>query len=85
MAAPLLIPVVVTTAVRLPPASGWVVKFTVSAVADAEVTTPSAPLLKVTVFREAVELNPLPLMVTDVASAARSAVLTVTTGVTVAT
>lgn len=74
-----------TTAVSDPAAVGFVVKVTVSDVADADVTVPSAPLLKVTVLLAAIESNPNPLMVTDVALAATVVELVVTTGKTVAT
>jgi hypothetical protein len=74
-----------TTTVSDPAAVGLVVKVTVSDVADADVTVPSAPLLKVTVLLAAIESNPDPLMVTDVALAATVVVLLVTTGKTVAT
>ena len=83
--APLLIPLEVTTAVKLPPVCGLVVKLTVSEVAEAEATTPAAPLLKTIVLRVAVGSKPRPLITTEVASAARSAVEMVITGVTVAT
>lgn len=58
---------------------------TVSDVVVAEATVPAAPLLNVTVLLAAVGSNPKPLMVTLDASAARAAVLAVTTGVTDAT
>ncbi len=84
-AEPLLSEPVVTTAVKLPTAVGLVPNVTVSEVVEAEVTVPTAPLLKVTVLPEAVGLNPKPLIVMPDAFAARLAVLLVTTGVTVAT
>jgi hypothetical protein len=74
-----------TTAVNAPAAVGFVVKVTVRDVAEADVTVPSAPLLNVTVLLAAIESNPNPLMVTDVALAATVAELLVTTGKTVAT
>ena len=84
-AVPLLTPLVVTTAVRLPTAVGSTVSATVSEVADAAVTVPTAPSLKTTVLLPAVELKPKPLMVSVVALTARLAVLLVTAGATVAT
>lgn len=64
-AAPLLILFVVTTAVRLPAVSGRVEKVTVSDVAVASVTVPTAPLLKTTVLLAAVVSKPKPLIVND--------------------
>ncbi len=61
------------------------VKLTFKVVAVADVTVPTAPLLKVTVLPEAVGLKPKPLIVMLDALAARFAVLEVITGVTVAT
>ena len=84
-AAPLVAPSVVTTAVRLPAVVGLVENVTVSEVAVAAVTVPTAPSLKTTVLLPAVVSKPKPLMVSVVALAARLAVLLVTTGVTVAT
>lgn len=84
-AEPLLKAFEVTLAVMLPTVSGFEEKVTVSAVFDALVTVPTAPLLNVTKLSSAVELKPKPLMVTVEALAARSAVLLVTTGFTVAT
>ena len=69
-----------TTAVSDPAAVGFVVNVTVSDVADAEVTVPSAPLFRVTTLLAATESKPSPLMVTDVAFAATVVVLLVTTG-----
>ena len=74
----------VTTAVRLP-AVGFVENVTVSEVAVAAVTVPTAPSLKTTVLLPGVVSKPEPLMVIVVALAARLAVLTVTAGATVAT
>ena len=54
-AAPLLTPSVVTTAVRLPAVVGLVENVTVSEVAVAAVTVPTAPSLKTTVLLPAVE------------------------------
>lgn len=61
-------------------------KVTVNVVDVAAVTVPSAPLFSVTVLLPGVtESKPKPLIVTVVESAARAAVLEVTTGVTLAT
>ena len=79
-AEPLLTPLVVTTAVRLPTAAGIVESVTVSDVAVAAVTVPTAPSLKATVLLAAVVLKPVPLIVSVVALAARLAVLLVTDG-----
>ncbi len=84
-AVPLVTPPTLTLAVSEPPAAGLVEKVTVKLVADAVVTSPSAPLLRVTTFSAAVGEKPKPAMVTVVASAARLLVDTVITGVTVAT
>ena len=84
-AVPLLSVFVVTIAVKLPANTGNVEKVTISSVAVAEVTVPTALLLKTTVLFAAAGSNPNPLMVTVVESAARLAVLVVTTGLTVAT
>jgi hypothetical protein len=84
-AVPLLAPLVTITAVRLPAMVGLVENVTVSEVAVAAVTMPTAPLLKVIVLREATVLKPAPLMVIVAAFAARLAVLPVGTGFTVAT
>ncbi len=84
-AEPLLMDPVVTMAVSDPPAAGLVEKVTVKLVAVADVTKPMAPLFSCTVFSAAVVEKPKPLIVTVDASAARLAVATVTTGVTVAT
>lgn len=74
-----------TTAVNNPALSGLVEKVTTKLVAVAEVTVPTAPLLKVTVLLPAVVLKPKPLMVTVVAFNAKLLVLAVTTGRTSAT
>jgi len=58
---------------------GGVVKFTVNEVVVAEVTLPTAPLLKVTVLLPTV-LNPVPAMVSVVALIARLFVFKVTVG-----
>ena len=85
-AVPLLRPLVVTIAVRLPAEVGAVVKFTVSVVAVAAVTVPTAPLLNTTVLLAAVVENPVPVIVMLLAFAARRAVVfVVTTGLTRAT
>ena len=83
-AVPLLAPLVVTTAVKLP-AEGTVVNEMLSAVAVAELTVPTAPLLKTTVLFAAVVLKPEPLIVIVVALIARLDVLDVTTGRATAT
>lgn len=83
--APLLTELLVTTAVKLPPAAGLVENVTVSAVSVAAVTVPIAPLLNSTVLFDGVVSNPKPLMVSVVAFAARLLVLLVITGVTFAT
>ena len=75
----------VTTAEKLPAVVGVVVKLTVKDVAVAAVTVPTAPLLKTTVSLVNVVSNPKPAMMTELALAARDAVLLVTTGATVAT
>ncbi len=84
-AEPLLSALDVTLAVMLPTVVGLVENVTVRDVVEAEVTVPTAPLLNVTVLSSGVALKPNPLMTSVVASAARLAVLTVTTGLTVAT
>ena len=53
---------------------------TVSEVAEADVTVPSAPLFRVTMLLVATESNPSPLIVTVVALAATDVVLLVMTG-----
>ena len=65
-AVPLLTLSVVTTAVRLPAVVGLVENVTVSEVAVAAVTVPTAPLLKTTVLLAAVVSKPKPLMVSVV-------------------
>lgn len=57
----------VMTAVSEPVLTGRVEKVTTKLVAVAEVTVPTAPLLKTTVLLPAVGLNPKPLMVMVVA------------------
>lgn len=85
IAVPLLIEFVVTTAVSCPAVLGLVENVTVSSVAVAAVTVPTAPLLKTTMLSPGVVLKPNPLIVIVSALAARSSVLLVTTGTTVAT
>lgn len=80
---PLLIPSVVTTAVKLP-AVGFVEKVTVSEVAVAAVTLPTAPLLKTTVLFPGVVLKPAPVIVTVAAVEEIELVTRVTAGLTVA-
>jgi len=79
-AMPLVPPKDVTTAVRLPMVVGGVVRFTTNLVAVAEVTLPTAPLLKVTVLFAAVVLNPVPAMLRVVALIARLFVFKITVG-----
>ena len=74
-----------TTAVKLPAVCGLVENVTISEVAVAVVTVPTAPLLNTTVLLPATVANPKPLIVTVVALIARLEVLLVTTGITVAT
>lgn len=75
---------VVTIAVKLP-ALGLVENVTISEVAVAVVTVPTAPLLKTTVLLPAVVLNPVPLIVTVVELPARLVVTCVTVGLIVDT
>lgn len=83
---PLVWPPVVTIAVRLPAALGFVEKLTVSEVAVAAVTVPTAPLLNWIVLLDGVVASkPKPLIVIVAALARRFEVLLVTTGLTVAT
>jgi hypothetical protein len=84
-AAPLLTELQVTTAVKLPAVVGLVPKLTVSEVAVAAVTVPTAPLLNTTLLFPAVVSNPKPAMVMVVASTDITAALEVTDGATVAT
>lgn len=84
-AGPLAMLFEVTTAVRLPALAGFVENVTVSVVAVAAVTVPTAPLLKVTLLLAAVKSKPYPLIVSVLASAARSLTLLVITGRVVAT
>lgn len=75
---------VVTTAVRLPAAVGRVDNVTVRVLCVAEVTVPTAPLLKTTRLRDATGSKANPLIVTVLLLAARLPVLLVTTGMIVA-
>lgn len=84
-AAPLDLLFVVTIAVRLPAAAGFVEKVTVKDVAVDAVTVPTAPLLNTTVFCEGVVLKASPVIVTVFAFAASPAALAVTDGTTEAT
>lgn len=83
--APLETEFVATNAVKLPTAVGLVVNVTVRRVAVAAVTLPSASLLNVTTFRDAVVSNPKPLISTVDALNPMLVVLLVTTGITDAT
>ena len=85
IAEPLLTPLDVTTAVKLPPARGLVVNVTVNEVAVAAEMTPTALLLKTTVLRDAVVSKPKPLIVMEDALATKLDVLVLGDGVTVAT
>lgn len=82
---PLLIESVETDDDSVPAMVGKVDNVTMSEVGVAEVTVPTAPLSNVTTLSVAVVSNPKPAIVTVVAFAARSAVLLVTTGITLAT
>jgi len=82
---PLATPFVVTIAVNKPVAFGRVEKVIVSVVAVAAVTVPIAPLLNTMVFPDGVVLKPKPEMVMVFELIARFAVLSVTTGLTLAT
>jgi len=77
--------VTVATSTAAPLASPFVVMQTVNEVAVAAVTFPTAPPLKVTKLLPGVGSKPKPLMMISVSSAARSVVLIVNTGTTVAT
>ena len=82
---PLLAPLVITTAVKLPTMVGGVVKFTVNWVDVAELTEPTAPLFKVTALFPGVVLNPVPFMVSVAALINWFVVFNVIVGMTVAT
>lgn len=84
-AEPLDAPLVVTIAVNDPANVGFVENDTVSDVAVAAVTVPTAPLLNTTVLLDAVVLKPVPVIVTVAALAARLPVELVTVTGTVAT
>lgn len=84
-AGPLAMLLEVTTAVKLPALVGLVENVTVSEVAVAAVTVPTAPLLNTTLLLAAVRSKPKPLIVIVLASAARLLALLVTTGLVVAT
>lgn len=75
----------VTTAVKLPAVTGRVVRLTVNEVEVAAVIDPTAPLSNVMESLASVVSNPSPAMMTELAFAARNALLLVTTGATVAT
>ena len=77
-AEPLLTLLEVTTAVRFPAEDGSVVKVTVNDVAVAAVTTPTAPLLNVTVLLETMGSKSVPLITTSVADAESDVVASVT-------
>src|SRR5262249_53496486 len=81
---PLPTRVLVTTGVKLPALVGLVVNVTVSEVALAVVTLPTAPPLKTTVLLPGVAEKPTPLMMILLTFAGSTAELMVTTGVTVA-
>lgn len=85
MAVPLATPPEVMIAVKLPVLTGFVENVTVSDVAEALVTVPTAPLLKTTVLLASTVLKPNPVMTTVDAVRARLVVLEVTTGRTFAT
>jgi hypothetical protein len=80
-----LTPLLVTMAVNATGEVGFVLNVTVSEVAEAAVTVPTAPLLKTTVLLAAVVSKPNPLMDSVVSSASRLEVLVDTTGTTVET
>lgn len=84
-AVPLATPPEVMIAVKLPVLTGFVENVTVSDVAEALVTVPTAPLLKTTVLLASTALKPNPVMTTVDAVRARLVVLEVTTGRTFAT
>src|SRR6185295_9446458 len=83
-AAPLLTPLLVTDAVKLPTTRPLRL-VTVNCVAVEAVTVPVAPPEKVTTLFAGVPEKPKPLIVIDVALAPRFAVFAVITGTTVAT
>lgn len=77
-------PLLMIVAVRFPD-FGLVMNVIASEVAVDAVTTPVAPLLKVTTFLDAIGSNPNPLIVSVLALANRLVTLLVRTGVTTAT
>lgn len=85
IAEPLLTLLLVMIAVSEPVLTGLVEKVTTRLVAVAEVTVPTAPLLKTTVLFAAVVLKPNPLIVIVLAVRARLLVLAVITGRMLAT
>lgn len=85
IAEPLLTLLLVMIAVSEPVLTGLVEKVTTRLVAVADVTVPTAPLLKTTVLFAAVVLKPNPLIVIVLAVRARLLVLAVTTGRMLAT
>ena len=76
---------VVTIAVRLPAVFGFLENVTVNEFGLAEVTVPTAPLLKTTALRDATESKPNPLIVRLLALGDRLEMLLVTTGATMPT
>ena len=76
---------VVTIAVRLPLDVGRVVNVTVSVVAVADVTDPTAPLLKTIVLRDGVGSKAKPVIVSTLAFAAKAVLLTSIDATTVPT
>lgn len=80
MGAPLFTEFVVTTAVNAAALVGGVVRVTVNAFVVAAVMVPTAPRLKVTALLAMVVSKPLPLMMSSVVDAPRSAALIVTIG-----
>jgi hypothetical protein len=84
-AAALLTPFEVTITVSRPADEAGVVSVTVSEVAVADVTVPSAPLLNVTLLLLAVVSKPAPLITKVVALSSKLLELLVTTGTTVPT
>ena len=77
---PLLPPLVVTTAVRVPLLLGGVIKETISWVEVAELTIPTAPRLSATVLFAAMGIKLVPLMVSVVAVVVKIAELGVMVG-----
>ena len=77
---PLLPPLVVTTAVRVPLLLGGVIKETINCVKVAELTIPTAPRLSATVLFAAIGIKLVPLMVSVVAVVVKLAELGVMVG-----